>query len=78
MYNYLHYSFIHLPLEECRTVKDYKCVLPFEYEGITYNSCITHGEENGLPWCYYDWFTELVKNWDICDNLLCPVHGGKQ
>jgi len=37
--------------EECKTINCQKCVFPFLYKGIEYDTCITVDSDNNAPWC---------------------------
>jgi len=59
---------------ECKTVKGSQCIFPFQYKGVTYNSCTTVDSANEAAWCATEVQAsgEVVNNkWEDCGDL-CP------
>ena len=36
---------------QCLTLKGQPCILPFTYQNVSYNGCITINDPDDLPWC---------------------------
>ena len=61
-----------VPCEQCSD--NGPCDVPFIYEGMYYDSCIT--VDNGdVPWCYVN---ATTKEWRTCTNSSCPYSQGNQ
>ena len=57
----------------CKSKTGIPCVLPFQYNGNYYDTCI-NADNGGVPWCY----TNVAKNyWEICNNSTCPNSYGE-
>lgn len=53
--------------KECRTTSNKVCKFPFHYAGRKYDTCITLGSTNGLPWCSTS-----------VDSMGLHVHGSEE
>ena len=66
--------------DECLTLKEgQSCILPFTYQNVTYNGCITINDPDNLPWCSIqtypgtDFHISGGGHWAHCDSN-CPLH----
>ena len=51
----------------------FKCDLPFSYEGNTYYNCTKAGGYD-KPWCYHNHENQVSK-WDYCMNCITVGRG---
>ena len=63
----------------CLTLKGQPCILPFTYQNVSYNGCITINDPDDLPWCSIKTYpgTEFHisggGHWGHCGSN-CPLH----
>ena len=67
-------------IDGCLTLKEgQSCILPFTYQNVTYNGCITINDPDNLPWCSIqtypgtDFHISGGGHWAHCDSN-CPLH----
>ena len=72
---------------EC-TANGQNCLFPFNFKGVTYNSCtkaskLLHKKDNSeteSPWCALEvnqYGQVIVGKWGDCDPNCAIVHNGK-
>ena len=58
----------------CATTSGERCVFPFKYDGIDYDSC-TYKDNGETPWCATTVTSDgAYDDWGNCDMLKC--HSG--